>query len=98
MIDGWVPLFHGYGHSAEAVFSYDTPWTANGRGESQIYWQKQPGTSNDAITVRWSDGSGHTYTATSDLGQDRVITISTRGVSIAVGRQAQAQLPSLSLG
>jgi hypothetical protein len=36
MIDGWVPLFHGYGHSAEAVFDYNTPWIADGRGEGQV--------------------------------------------------------------
>jgi Protein of unknown function (DUF4012) len=98
MIDGWVPLFHGYGHSARAVFSYDTPWTANGRGEGQIYWQKEPGTTNDAVTVNWNDGSGHSYTVSGDLGQDRVIAFSPRGVSLSAGQPAQAQLPSLSLG
>ncbi|HEX7159504.1 MAG TPA: DUF4012 domain-containing protein [Edaphobacter sp.] len=98
MLDGWVPLFHGYGHSAQAVFTYDTPWQANGRGVSQIYWQKQPGTVNDSITVKWDDGSGHIYTVTGDLGQDRVITFSTRGLSLTTGRAAQATLPSLSLG
>ena len=98
MIDGWVPLFHGYGHSAEAVFEYDTPWQANGRGESQLYWQKQPGTVSDAVVVTWNDGSGHTYTMSGDLGQDRVITFSARGISITPGRPAQATLPSLSLG
>jgi Protein of unknown function (DUF4012) len=98
MIDGWVPLFHGYGHTGEAVFTYDTPWASDGRGESTIYWQKQPGTLNDAITVKWNDGSGHAYSTTGDLGQDRVITFSSRGVTLAAGRAAQAQLPSLSLG
>jgi hypothetical protein len=98
MIDGWVPLFHGYGHTGEAVFSYDTPWASDGRGESKIYWQKQPGTLNDAITVKWNDGSGHVYTTTGDLGQDRVITFSSRGVSLTAGQAAQAKLPSLSLG
>jgi hypothetical protein len=98
MIDGWVPLFHGYGHSAEAVFDYDTPWAGNGRGEGQLYLQKQPGTLADAVTVKWNDGSGHTYTTGGDLGQDRVITFSSRGVSIAAGQPAQAKLPSLSLG
>lgn len=98
MIDGWVPLFHGYGHSAQAVFTYDTPWIADGRGEGQIYWQKQPGTLNDAVTVKWNDGSGHTYTVNGDLGQDRVINFSSRGVTLAAGQPAQAKLPSLSLG
>jgi Protein of unknown function (DUF4012) len=98
IIDGWVPLFHGYGHSAQAVFEYDTPWTADRRGEATIYWQKQPGTLNDAVTVKWNDGSGHSYTASGDLAQDRVISFSTSGVIIAPGQPAQAQLPSLSLG
>lgn len=98
MIDGWVPTFHGYGHSAQAVFTYDTPWQANGRGESQIYWQKQPGTLTDAATVKWNDGTGHSYTINGDLGEDRVITFSSRGVSLTQGQPAQAQLPSLSLG
>lgn len=98
MIDGWVPTFHGYGHSAQAVFTYNTPWIADGRGESQIYWQKEPGTLADAVTVKWNDGNGHVYTVASDLGQDRVISFSTRGVSITAGQAAQAKLPSLSLG
>jgi hypothetical protein len=98
VIDGWVPLFHGYGHSAEAVFEYDTPWTANRRGESQLYWQKQPGTVSDQVDVTWNDGSGHTYTVSGDLGQDRIISLTPQGVTLTPGRPAQAQLPSLNLG
>jgi Protein of unknown function (DUF4012) len=98
LIDGWVPTFHGYGHSAQAVFEYDTPWHADGRGEDQIYMQKQPGTLSDKIDVVWHDGSGHTYTVSSDLSQDRVIRISARGATINPGQPAQATLPSLSLG
>jgi Protein of unknown function (DUF4012) len=98
LIDGWVPTFHGYGHSAQAVFEYDTPWHADGRCEAQIYWQKQPGTLNDKIDVIWHDGSGHTYTTSGDLSQDRVIAFSTRGLSMAYGQTGQAKLPSLSLG
>jgi len=98
MIDGWVPTFHGYGHSAQAVFTYDTPWIADGRGEGQLYWQKEPGTLTDAVTVKWNDGNGHTYTVNGDLGQDRVINFSSRGVTLAAGQPAQAKLPSLSFG
>jgi hypothetical protein len=97
-LDGWLPLFHGYGHSAEMVFEYDTPWLADSRGDHSTYWQKQPGTLNDKITVVWHDGYGHTYSMSDALGGDRVITVSTRGMSIYPGRPAQAQLPSLSLG
>jgi hypothetical protein len=98
MIDGWLPLFHGYGHSAQAVFEYDTPWAGDGRGLARIYWQKQPGTLGDKVDVRWNDGSGQTHTVTGDLGQDRVITLSPSGVIFTSGRPAQAQLPSLGLG
>jgi Protein of unknown function (DUF4012) len=98
LIDGWLPLFHGYGHSADAIFEYDTPWVSDGRGEGQMYWQKQPGTVSDIVVVRWNDGSGHAYSASADLGQDRTLLFSSRGLSIGPGKPAQAQLPSLSLG
>jgi hypothetical protein len=98
MIDGWVPTFHGYGHSAEAVFEYDTPWRADVHGENKTYWQKQPGTLNDKINITWNDGAGHTYKASGDLGQDRVVTISAKGIVITPAQAAQANLPSLTLG
>ena len=98
MIDGWVPLFHGYGHSARAVFDYDTPWVAGARGEANIYWQKQPGTLDDKVDVIWNDGNGHTFKVSGVLAQDRVITFSAKGVSLTAGQPAQAQLPSLGLG
>jgi hypothetical protein len=98
MSDGWVPLFHGYGHSAEAVFEYDTAWVADGRGQATIYWQKQPGTGSDAITVKWNDGLGHAYAINGDLSRDRTIKFSSRGLSLAAGQATQAQLPSLGVG
>jgi hypothetical protein len=98
MMDGWVPTFHGYGHSAQAVFEYDTPWRADARGQNKTYWQKQPGTINDSINVTWNDGGGHTYRASGDLGQDRVVTLTPKGVFITPGQAGQANLPSLSLG
>lgn len=97
MIDGWVQ-FHGYGHDRVVTFQWDTPWQANGRGVEQVYWQKQPGTINDAVTVLWHDGNGHTYKVSGDLSQDRVITLAPSGVSLAQGQVGTAQLPSLSLG
>jgi Protein of unknown function (DUF4012) len=98
IIDGWVPIFHGYGHSAQAVFAWDTPWTANGLGENHIYWQKQPGTLADKIVVKWNAGNGHTFTVKADLGQDRVVNLSSGGLTMTPGQAAQAHLPSLSLG
>jgi len=97
MIDGWMQI-HGYGHDRIVEFQWDTPWQPNGRDEEQIYWQKQPGTGADAVDVIWHDGNGHTYKASSDLGQDRVITLSVRGVTIRQGQNGSAALPSLSLG
>lgn len=68
-----------------------------GEGEANIYWQKQPGTINDGITVKWNDGYLHIYMVNGNLGQDEIINFSSRGVSLEVGQSAQAKLPSLSL-
>ena len=57
MLDGWMNI-HGYGHDKVVVFQWDTPWQANGRDQEQIYWQKQPGTTNDKVDVIWNDGNG----------------------------------------
>lgn len=98
VLDGWLPEIPGYGGHAQAVFEYDTPWQARDKGRDQIYWQKQPGTLSDKVDVTWNDGSGHTFTVSGDLGQDRIITLTTTGVSLTPGQPARAQLPSLSLG
>gem|GEM_PF-2197420 len=97
VLDGWMQI-HGYGHDRMVVFQWDTPWQATGRGEEQLYWQKQPGTSSDKVTIIWHDGNGHTYTVNGDLAQDRVITLGPTSVTIVVGQVGSAQLPSLSLG
>lgn len=96
MLDGWM-LIHGYGHDKVVVFEWDTPWHPNGRGQEQIYFQKQPGTTNDKIDVTWHDGNGHTYSATGDLGQDRIITLAPSAVTILQGQIGTAQLPVLAL-
>jgi hypothetical protein len=98
MLDGWVPTFHGYGHSAEAVFEYDTPWHVDAHGENKTYWQKQPGTLGDKINITWRDGAGHVYSASGDLIQDQLVTLSAKGVAITAAQSGQASLPSLSLG
>ncbi len=97
MLGGWLNI-HGYGHDYVAVITWDTPWQPNGRGQEQIYWQKQPGTSNDKIDVVWNDGNGHTYKTTGDLAQDRVITLAPSAVTLVQGQIGSAQLPSLTLG
>jgi hypothetical protein len=96
LLGGWL-LVDCCGGRGRAVFEYDTPWPANGKGY-QIYWQKQPGTVTDKVDLTWSDGNGHFSTVSGDLGQDRVITLTPTGVTLWPGHPAQATLPSLSLG
>jgi hypothetical protein len=98
VMDGWLPDISCCSGRGQAVFEYDTPWSADGRGLDKIYWQKQPGTVVDTIDVTWNDGNGHAFKAAGDLSQDRVITVSPSGVNLAAGQPAQATLPSLSLG
>lgn len=92
LLDGWL-LVQCCGNRGQAVFEYDTPWPTTEKGSHQIYWQKQPGTLNDAISVTWSG-----ITVTGDLAQDRVITLMRQGVTLAAGQPAQATLPTLNLG
>jgi hypothetical protein len=96
--DGWVWDVNCGGGQAQATFAYDTPWTANAKGLDQLYWQKQPGTLADRISVTWIDSLGRSYTASGVLDQDRVINLSPGAVSLGAGHPAQATLPSLSLG
>jgi hypothetical protein len=95
--EGWMNV-KGYGNKITLVFNWDTPWTPNHRGEEQVYWQKQPGTNNDKVDVIWNDGNGHIYRTSGDLGQDRVITLASKGVTLTQGQVGTFQLPSLSLG
>jgi hypothetical protein len=97
MSDGWISI-HGYHHDRLVTFEWDTTWQPNGRGQEQIYWQKQPGTLSDKVDVIWHDGNGHTYKVSGDLGQDRVITLAPSAVTLVQGQVGTAQLPSLSLG
>jgi hypothetical protein len=96
-VEGWMNM-RGYGNTRSMAFDWDTPWQPNGRGEEQIYWQKQPGTSSDKVDVIWNDGNGHTYQTSGDLAQDRVITLTTKGVTLTQGQLGTFQFPSLSLG
>lgn len=95
--EGWMNV-KGYGNHITLVFDWDTPWQPNHRGEEQIYWQKQPGTTVDKVDVIWKNGDGPTHRTTGDLGQDRVITVAPKGVTLTQGQLGTFQLPSLSLG
>lgn len=94
---GWIQI-HGYGHSAWVTFSYDTPWTPDDRGRHEIYWQKQPGSSNDMVRITFVDTVGHSYATAAELSTDLLITMQPSGVVVNASRQASAKLPSLSLG
>jgi hypothetical protein len=94
---GWIFL-HGYGHNRVVQFDWDTPWLANNRGEEQIYWQKQPGSVIDKVDVVWNDGRSHTFKTSGDLGQDRVVTLGSKAVTLTPGQLGSFQFPSLSLG
>jgi hypothetical protein len=94
---GWI-FMHGYGHSRGVQFDWDTPWLPNNRGEGQIYWQKQPGTVIDKVDVVWNDGRSHTFKTSGDLGQDRVVTLGSKAVTLTPGLLGSFQFPSLSLG
>jgi hypothetical protein len=96
-MEGWK-YTRGYGNGMTLVFDWDTPWLPNHRGEEQIYWQKQPGTTIDTIDVTWADVNGHTYRTSGDLAQDRVIILAPRAVILTQGQVGTFQLPSLSLG
>jgi hypothetical protein len=98
MLDGWMAAIPGGGGHTRAVYSYDTPWQADDQGADHIYWQKQPGTLNDKIQVKWVGLDHISYAASGELSQDQVITLGVTGVTVTAGQPAQAKLPSISLG
>ncbi len=96
LVDGWQQMNPGRTtRQADLAIGYDwdTPASA---ADTKIYWQKQPGTAADHVTVQWTT-AGHTYKAESDLAQDRVISLTGTGATIAPGVAATAKLPSISL-
>jgi hypothetical protein len=98
LTDGWIYLVVGNGHTGhfQLIFDYQTPWTADAGGNHVIYWQKQPGTLKDAITVNWQSGN-RSFKTTGDLGQDQQITLSPNGVTVRPAQRATAHLPGLTL-
>ena len=60
----------------------------------QIYWQKQAGTVSDRVHVTLQTGGG-SFTADTDLSQDRLLTLSSHGVQVAAGNVPTAHLPVL---
>jgi Protein of unknown function (DUF4012) len=79
-------------------YTWDTPWTQDPAAAHRVYWQKQPGTAYDAIRVTWSADRRAPAAATSDLGGDRLVTVTAAGaLTVAQGQGAQVALPKLSL-
>jgi hypothetical protein len=96
MLDAWFQINidprKGFGVYSVAI-QWDTP-LPSGAVSRSIYWQKQPGTQNDAIKVTYNVG-GKTFTAASDLGQDRVLVLTDGGVQVSNGSAGSAHLPTL---
>ncbi len=90
LLDGWfgIDAFH----PGSVRIAWDT--AMNPTATERIYWQKQAGTLADPIKVSY-EVNGSTHTATSDLGQDRVLVLSPNGVTILAGSAGQAHLPLL---
>lgn len=99
MVDGWFQIdispTLGYG-IFDVRFGYDLPWAPDSSGKQMIYWQKQPGTLNDAVHVTWTV-DGKSYAASGDLSADRVLSFSSTGLQLESGQPATAHLPSLAL-
>ncbi|HEX4215494.1 MAG TPA: DUF4012 domain-containing protein [Candidatus Dormibacteraeota bacterium] len=99
VLDGWQqinPSRSTLRGSIQITFEYDTPWTANAQGQHEIYWQKQPGTLLDKLTVNWHQGS-HTSTAVTYLSTDQVILLGDGRVDTRNGQTASIALPHFSI-
>ena len=98
MADGWFVINVGAGLSGryQLVVDYDTPTAGARSGGHAIYWQKQPGTVADKVDVIWQV-NGQTFKASGDLGQDRILILTAKGVTLRPARAATAHLPGLTL-
>jgi len=98
LADGWFFLeLDNFKTGATASGHYTVDYvTAAGdlaQGHS-IYWQKQAGTLADKIHITFKDGA-KTYTADTDLGQDRILKLTPQGLSVQPGNLPAARLPSI---
>ena len=83
---GWIFVLVGEGLSGDyqVTFEWDTPWAPEPDGSATMYWQKQPGTVQDVAHVTWTPAAGETRSrVTTDLGEDRVVKVGPRGVTVA---------------
>ena len=96
LVDGWFSVEVnpqlGYG-TYQVVIDYTTDLGDAARSRD-IYWQKQAGTLSDKIHVSYQTG-GKTFTADTDLGQDRILKLTPQGVTIGAISPPAAHLPIL---
>ncbi|HEY7199870.1 MAG TPA: DUF4012 domain-containing protein [Candidatus Dormibacteraeota bacterium] len=91
LLDGWASVPSGGSRSMEVAWA--TPAPSLERGYT-IYWRKQAGTLADRVHIVLHDG-GRTFTADTDLGQDRSIVLGAGGVQVRAGAGGGAALPFL---
>ena len=97
LADGWLNievtnLKLGFG-TYQVVIDYTTD-LGDLAGGHEIYWQKQAGTLTDKVHVTFQSG-GKSYTADSDLAQDRLLTLTPQGLKVTAANVAAAHLPIL---
>jgi hypothetical protein len=94
LMDGWgqvnIDAARGYG-----VVDFTFSWTTKipSSGPSPIYWQKQPGTLNDSVTVTYAV-NGRSFVSRTDLSQDRILTLTPSGIGVEAGSSGAAAIPS----
>ena len=97
LADGWVlldPKNQRLGYATQQVVIDYTTELGNARQVYDIYWQKQAGTLSDKVHVSYQTG-GRTFTADTDLSQDRLLTLTPQGVQALAGNVPIAHLPIL---
>ncbi len=97
LADGWFNLnvdASGPGYAIyQVVIDYATDLTDAGQGYD-IYWQKQAGTLSDKVHVSYQAG-GKTFSVDTDLSQDRLLTLTSQGLTVRAGGVPTAHLPIL---
>lgn len=95
LVDGWQqinPNLRTQVGELEIVYEWDTAWAPDAHGDHLLYWQKQPGTGSDKVTVHFMDGSKADLVT--DIAQDRLFKVRQGSVTVANGLVPAAHLPS----
>jgi hypothetical protein len=91
IVDGWATV--ATGHRGTWTVAWSTPLAGLDRPYT-VYWRKQAGTLTDAVHVVLHVG-GRTFTADTDLGQDRSIALTQAGIQLRSGTGGAATVPFL---